>query len=56
MHKTNEECDGGMKHMWVGVKGILGKQTAQPDTGIATPRAQSVKTFSSLEGREKYYL
>ena len=27
-----------LKQMWVGIKGILGKQAGEADTGIATSR------------------
>ena len=45
--KTDEDFDGGMKQMWVGIKGILGKQAGEADTGIATLRAQNGKIVSS---------
>ena len=32
-----------MKQMWVGIKGILGKQAGEAVTGIATLRAQNGK-------------
>ena len=35
-YKTNEDFRGGMKQMWVGVKGILGQQAGKADTGIST--------------------
>ena len=34
IHKTNEDFDGGMKQIWVGIKGILGQQAGEADTGI----------------------
>ncbi|MEP5536837.1 hypothetical protein, partial [Ekhidna sp.] len=34
VNKTNEDFEGGMKQMWVGIKGILGKQAGEADTGI----------------------
>ena len=33
--------------MWIGIKGILGKQAGEADTGIATLRAQNGKMVSS---------
>ena len=36
----------GMKQMCVGIKGILGKQAGEADTGIATLRAQNGKVVS----------
>ena len=47
VNKTNEDFDGGMKQMWVGMKGIPGKQAGEADTGIATLRAQNGKMVSS---------
>ena len=35
VNKSND-FDDRMKQMWVGVKGILGKQEGEADTGIAT--------------------
>ena len=43
VNKTNEDFEGGRKQMWVGIKGILGKQTVEADTGIATLKAQNGK-------------
>ena len=31
VNETNEHFDGGMKQMWVGIKGILGKPLGQAD-------------------------
>ena len=31
--KTNEDLDGGMKRMWVEIKGILGQRAAEADMG-----------------------
>ena len=36
VNETNGDFDDGMKQMWVGIKGMLGKQTGEADTGIAT--------------------
>ena len=35
-YKTNQDFDGGMKQMWVGIQGILAQQASEADTGIAT--------------------
>ena len=43
VNKTNEDFDGGMKQMWVGIIGILCKQAGEADTGIVTLRAQNGK-------------
>ena len=51
--KTDEDFDGGMKQMWVGIKGILGKQAGEADTGIATLRAQNGKIVSSSQGKRE---
>ena len=53
VNKTNEDFDGGMKQMWVGIKGILGKQAGEADTGIATLRAQNGKMVSSSKGKRE---
>ena len=37
--KTGEDSDGGMKQIWAGIKGILGKQAGEADTAVATLRA-----------------
>ena len=51
--KTNEEFDGGMKQMWVAIKGILGKRAGEADTGIATLREQNGKMVSSSKGKRE---
>ena len=43
VNETNGDFDDGMKQMWVGIKGMLGKQTGEADTGIATLRARKMK-------------
>ena len=53
VNKTNEDFDGGMKQMWVGTKGILGKQAGEADTGIATLRAQNGIMVSSSKGKRE---
>ena len=53
IYKTNKDFDGGMKQMWVRIKGILGQQAGEADTGIATIRAQNGKTVSSLKGERE---
>ena len=60
VNNTNEDFEGGMKQMWVRIKGILGKQAGEADTGIATLRAQNGKMVSSSKGKggvlvEHYY-
>ena len=35
VNKANEDFEGGMKQAWVGIKGILGRQAGEADTGIA---------------------
>ena len=39
-----------MKQMWVGIKGIVGKQAGEADTGIATFRAQNGNIISDSKG------
>ena len=39
--------------MWVGIKGILGKQAGEADTGIATFRTQNGKMASSSNGKRE---
>ena len=41
--KTNEDFEGGVEKMWVGVKGIPGKQAGEAGAGIITLRAQNGK-------------
>ena len=41
VRKTNEDFDGGMKQMWLGIKGIIGNRAGKIDNGIATLRAQN---------------
>ena len=53
VHKTNEDFDGVMKQMWVGIKGILGQQAGEADTGIATLRAQNGKMIGCSKGRRE---
>ena len=53
IYNTNEEFDGGMKQMWVGIKGILGQQGGEADTGIATLRAQNEKMVCSSKGQRE---
>ena len=54
VNKTNKDFEGGMKQVWVGIKGILGKRAGEADTGIATLRAQNGKMISSPKGKRKY--
>ena len=51
VNKTNQDFDGGMKQLWVGIKGIMGKQAGKMDKGIATLRAQNRKMVSSSKGK-----
>ena len=53
IYKTNEDLDGGMKHMWVGIKWILGRQAGEADTGIATSRAPNGKLVSGSTGKKE---
>ena len=39
--------------MWVGIKGILGLQAGEADTGIATLRSQNGKIVSSSKGKRE---
>ena len=48
--KTNEDFDGGMKQMWVGIKGIISKRAGKTDKGIATLRAKNGKMVSGSRG------
>ena len=36
INKANEDLEGGRRQMWVWIKGTLGKQAGEADTGIAT--------------------
>ena len=51
IYKTNEDFDGGVKQMWVGIKGILGQQAGKADTILTTLRAQNVEMVSSSKGK-----
>ena len=54
VNKPNQDFEGGMKQMWSGMKGILGKQAGEADTGIiATSRAQNGKIVSSSSGERE---
>ena len=39
--------------MWVGIKGTLGKQAGETDTGVTALRAQNDKIFSSSKGKRE---
>ena len=39
--------------MWVGIKGILGKQAGEAGTGAATLRAQKGNVVRSLKGKRE---
>ena len=43
MNQTNEDIDGDIKEMWVGIEGIIGNQAGKIGNGIATLRTQSGK-------------
>ena len=51
VNKTNEDFDGGMKQMWLGIKHVLGQQAREADTGIATSRSQNGKMVGSSKGK-----
>ena len=53
VRKTNEYFDGGMKQMWLGIKGIIGNRAGKIDNGIATLRAQNGKMVSSSKGKRE---
>ena len=53
IYTTNQDFDGGMKQMWVGIKGILGQQAGEADTGLATLRAQNGKLVSSSKAKRE---
>ena len=46
-YKTNEDCHGGMKQMWVRINGILGQREGKADTGIAALKAMMVKWLAA---------
>ena len=56
INKMNEDFDGGMKQMRVGIKGILGQQAGKADTGIATLRAQNGKMVSRSKGKREVHV
>ena len=39
--------------MWVGIKGILGRQAGEADTGIAALRGQNGEMVSSSKGKRE---
>ena len=43
VNKTNEDFEGGVKQMWVGIAGILGKQAGESDTGITRSNIKKKK-------------
>ena len=51
--KTNEDFDGGMKQMWLGIKGIIRNQAGKIDNGIAILRAHNGKIVSSSKGKRE---
>ena len=52
-HRTNEDFDGGMKYMWLGINGIMGQQAGEVDTEISTLRTQNGKMVSSSKGKRE---
>ena len=50
--KTTEDFDGGMKPLWLGIKGIIGNRAGKIDNGIATLRAQNGIMVSTKGKRE----
>ena len=51
--KTNEDFGGGMKQMWVGIKGIMSKRAGKIDKGIATLKAKNGKMVSSSRWKKE---
>ena len=51
--KKVEDFDGGMKQMWVGIKGMLDNQAGQADTGMDILRAQNRNVVSSSKGKRQ---
>ena len=51
--RTNGYFDGGMKQIWVGIKGIMSKRAGKTDKGIATLRAKNGKIVSSSRGKRE---
>ena len=49
--QTNEGFAGGLQQMWVGAKGMVGKQAGEADTGMGTLRAKSGKMVSRSKRR-----
>ena len=49
----NENFEGGMKQMRVGIKGVLDEQAGEADTGIATLRSQNSKMVSTSSGERE---
>ena len=52
VQKTNEDFEGGMKQMWVGIQGIVGKKRGG-DTEITTLRSAEGKMVSSSKGKRE---
>ena len=51
--KTNEDFDGEMKQLWLGIKGIIGNLAGKIDNGIATLRAPNGKMVGSSKGKRE---
>ena len=53
LNKTNEDFEGEIKQMWVGINGRLSKTAGEDDTGISTLSAQNGKMVSSSKGKRE---
>ena len=53
VRKTDEDYDGRMKQMWLGIKVIIGNRAGKIDNGIANLRAQNGKMVSSSKGKRE---
>ena len=53
-NETNEDFEGGLKQMWVGMKEILGEQAGEADTGITSSSVHSAKWLVVRRGKGKY--
>ena len=56
VNKSNEDFEGAMKQIWVGIEEVPGKQAGEADTGIATLRVHSGKMVSSSKGKREVLL
>ena len=53
VRKPNEDFDGGMKQMRLGIQGNIRNRAGKIDNEIATPRAQNGNTVSSSKGKRE---